>query len=66
MKTTDYILLKWGTIKGYNLEHSDKTFELMKKYNSLGVCFSVMAQKDTQEQKDLICQMIDSFDGRII
>jgi hypothetical protein len=29
MKTTDYILLKWGTIKGYSLKHSDATFELM-------------------------------------
>lgn len=55
MKTNnDYILLKWGTIKGYSLHHNDETFELMKKYNSLGVCLSVMARKDTVEQKQLI------------
>jgi hypothetical protein len=38
---------------------------IMKKYNALGVCMSVMAQKDTPEQKQLICDMIDSFDGKI-
>lgn len=37
----------------------------MKEYNSLGVSFSVMAQKDSARQKELILEMIDSIDGSI-
>jgi hypothetical protein len=61
----DYLLLKWGTIKGYCLKNNEKTFELMKEYNSLGVSFSVMAQEDTPRQKELILEMIDSIKGTI-
>jgi len=50
----DYLLLKWGTIKGYSLKNSDEAWELMKKYNELGTCMSVMVQRDTPEQKEFI------------
>jgi hypothetical protein len=31
----------------------------------MGVSYSCMAQKDTPEQKQLICELIDAFDGEI-
>ena len=57
-KLKDFIALKWGTIKGWDIETPD-VLELLKKYISLGSSMSAMAQRDTPEQKQIICQMID-------
>lgn len=54
----DYLTLKWGTLKTWKLT-SKKGHELLKKYHSFGFSFSAMAQHDTPEQKELICQMVD-------
>ena len=54
----DYISLKWGTLKAWNLT-SPKGRELFEKYVALGSSASAMLQRDTPEQKQLICQMID-------
>ncbi len=59
MKEEDYITLKWGTLKSWKLE-SEKGQELLRKYEEIGSTFSAMAQRDTPEQKELICQMIDT------
>ena len=55
---TDFLTLKWGTLKAWKLT-SPKAQELLKKYHEIGSSLSAMAQKDTPEQKELICQMID-------
>ena len=65
METEDSILLKWGTLKGWNLHNSPKALKALKKYNSLGVSFSVMMQNDSPEQKKLLCKMIDEVNGYI-
>ena len=54
----DHISLKWGTLKSWHLT-SEKGQELLRKYYALGSSISAMSQRDTPEQKDLICQMID-------
>ena len=54
----DHLTLKWGTLKSWNLT-SAKGQELLRKYHELGSSASAMFQHDTQEQKELICQMID-------
>lgn len=61
----DSISLKWGTLKSWDL-HSTQCFELLRKYYAIGSSFSAMAQHDTQEQKELICQMIDECDAETI
>lgn len=61
----DYITLKWGTLKSWNLT-SDHGRELLKQYVELGSSLSAMAQHDTPEQKDLICQMIDECGAETI
>ena len=61
----DYIALKWGTLKGWRLKNSPEAFEALKQYHELGVSMSAMAQKDTPEQKALICKMIDTVNGPI-
>lgn len=54
----DHITLKWGTLKAWKLT-SEKGQELLLQYHALGSSLSAMAQRDTKEQKALICQMID-------
>ena len=54
----DSLTLKWGTLKAWRLT-SPKGQELLRKYFDIGSSVSAMAQHDTPEQKELICQMID-------
>jgi hypothetical protein len=61
----DYLLLKWGTLKGYCFHNSPEAFEALKKYRLLGYSLSAMAQDDTPEQKELICIMIDKVNGPV-
>ena len=60
----DNILLKFGTLKGWQFT-SKKGQDLMKEYASLGMSMGTLSQKDTQEQKELICKMIDECNGSI-
>lgn len=65
MNKPDYLLLKWGTLKGWNFENSPEAFAALKKYNKIGMSFSAMMQNDTPEQKELIYKMIDMVNGPI-
>jgi hypothetical protein len=60
----DHILLKWGTLKGWNL-NKKASQELVQKYANLGTSYSAMAQKDTPEQKLILCDLIQQHDGTI-
>lgn len=62
--TQDRITLKWGTIKGWNI-HNKKSQEILRKYLDIGVSMSAMAQKDTPEQKEILCELIRQHDGEI-
>lgn len=64
-KNNDYLLLKWGTLKGWCFKNSPKAFEALKEYKEIGSSFSAMMQKDTPRQKELICIMIDNVNGPI-
>ena len=64
-ENNDCLVLKWGTLKGWNFKNSPKAFKALEEYQSLGFSFSAMAQKDTQRQKELICIMIDEVKGPI-
>jgi len=65
MSDKPYLLVKWGTIKGYgNL--TDAQVKALQKWADLGVSISAMAHKDTPEQKKLLCDAFDLFeDGQI-
>lgn len=62
---SDHIELKWGTLKGWNIS-SPRGRELLAKYHVLGSSMSAMAQRDTPEQKELICQIIDECGAETI
>lgn len=61
---SEYLLLKWGTLKGWNLE-SDASLAALKRYADEGVSVSAMAQDDSDAQKQALCELIDAIDGEI-
>lgn len=61
----DYLLLKWGTIKGWNFANSPEAFEALKQYNKIGSSVSAIAQRDTDRQKELISIMIREVQGEV-
>lgn len=60
----DSLLLKWGTIKSWEL-NSERAQSLLKQYEALGTSASAMSQRDTLDQKKLLCRVIDEVDGII-
>lgn len=61
----DYLLLTWGTLKGWCFENSPEAWEALQEYGKIGASASVMAQNDTPRQKELICIMIDKVNGEV-
>lgn len=61
---SDYIILKWGTLKGWRINNPE-AFDLLKKYGECGVSISAMTQRDTPEQKQMLCDLIRHHDGTI-
>ena len=60
----DYVTLKWGTLKSWRIT-SEEGMLMIEKYFELGNSASAIMVKDTQEQKELICQLIDTVPGDI-
>ena len=60
----DYILLKWGSLKGWDL-HSAKGKNLSDDYINNGRSMSAMLQKDNAHQKEPILEMIEECNGTI-
>ena len=62
----EYLLLKWGTLKGWSLV-SDAAQAAGQAYFEAGPqSMSRMAQHDTAEQKAALCALIDAVDGEIV
>ena len=62
---SEHLLLRWGTIKGWNLE-TEQSKAAMQRWMDAGVSLSAMAQHDTPDQKQAICALIDVLDGEIV
>jgi hypothetical protein len=60
----DSLSLKWGTLKSWDI-HSETGMALLRRYHEIGCSLSAMAQRDTPEQKEIICQLIDGCSGDI-
>lgn len=61
----NYLLLKWGSLKEWQISEDSASFEFLKKWIDIGVSMSAICQNDTNEQKKILCELIDSFDGEI-
>lgn len=62
---SEHLLLKWGTLKGWKVE-SEACLAAIQKYADAGMSMSAMAQRDTDAQKDALCELIDAIDGEIV
>lgn len=64
MSKKETLTLKWGTLKGWsNLR--PETVAILQRWADLGTSFSAMTQRNTPEQKAIICELIDAIDGVI-
>lgn len=64
MEHRESISLKWGSLNSWDL-HRDETKAVVGKWMESGVCVSAMLHHDTEDQKALICELIDLIDGEI-
>lgn len=62
---SESLQLKWGTLKGWDLQ-TEKSLEAVKKYAAFGMSIGVMQQRDTPEQKQALCELIDAIAGEIM
>ena len=65
MVMADKLSLKWGTLKSWDIQDNPKAIELLEKYIEAGASMSAALQRDTPEQKNLICEIIDAVDCEI-
>jgi len=61
---TDSLSLKWGTLKSWDI-NSETGMALLRRYVEIGSSLGAMQQRDTPEQKEIICQLIDGCEGEI-
>jgi hypothetical protein len=62
--TRESLTLKWGTLKAWNLNPDGPAIEAVKRYHDVGtVEMSAMMQRDTPEQKQAVCDLIDALDA---
>lgn len=61
---TESLLLKWGTIKGWD-NFSEKSQEIVSRFYEDGMCMSAMADKPDEKRKVILCELIDQLDGEI-
>lgn len=66
MSKTVSVILKWGTLKGWNIKGSKEAKALLEEYFDIGSCVSTMMQRDTTRQKEIICELIDLCTAKTI
>lgn len=60
----DHLLLKWGTIKGWEIDDPE-TIELLKKYFADGVCMSAALDHPNESRRAILCDLIRAHKGTI-
>ena len=58
----EYLLLKWGTLKGWKVE-SEACLAALRKYHDGSASMSAAMQRDSAGQKQALCELIDAIDG---
>lgn len=61
----EYLLLKWGTLKGWNVGDNKAAKAALQKYHDDPATLSVMMQRDTDRQKTALYELIDAINGEI-
>lgn len=63
---TDHLTLKWGTLKSWRVTRDTPAWDALQRYSNGGMCMSAMMQRDTPEQKQALCDLIDAIDCETI
>lgn len=63
--TQQHLLLKWGTLKGWNFGDNAAALAAAQRYADGGMSAGAMQQHDTDEQKQALCDVIEAIDGPI-
>jgi hypothetical protein len=61
---TESLLLKWGTIKGWD-NFTEKSQEIVRRYFADGMSMSCALEKPDEARKLILCELIDQLDGEI-
>lgn len=61
---SEHLLLKWGSLKGWELE-SDASIAALEKFHEDPVSWSAAMQRNTDHQVEALCELIDALDGEI-
>lgn len=63
----EHLLLKWGTLKGGDFGKNEAAAAIAQQYADLGMSAlqGAAQQRDTPEQKQLLCDLIDAMNGPI-
>lgn len=65
MSGPDSLLLKWGTLKGWDLVTEPALAAAQKLADAGPRSLSAAMQHDTAEQQKALCDLIDAIDGTI-
>lgn len=63
-KGKEYLLLKWGVIKGWE-DLTERSVAILERYYKDGRPMSCMADRPDDERKQILCELIDQLDGSI-
>lgn len=62
---SEYLLLKWGTLKGWNVVGNEAAMTALRRYADDPTSAGAMQQRDTDGQRRAICDLIDAVNGPI-
>lgn len=64
--SNEYLLLKWGTLKGWSdLSGNQPAVDAFKRYHAEPTAYGAMQQRDSDAQKQALCDLIDAINGPI-
>lgn len=61
----EHLLLKWGTLKGWDLAGNEKAQAIAQRFLDIGMSASAAMQRNTPEQDEILCELIDAMNGPI-
>jgi len=61
----EHLLLKWGTLKGWDVGKNASALAAVERYHEGPVSWGAAQQRDSDAQKQAICDLIDAIDGPI-
>jgi hypothetical protein len=65
MSDREYLLLKWGTLKGWSVKTDASKVALQRYIDAGPQSLSAMCQHDNDAQKQALLDLIDTVNGKI-